>query len=537
MTALSTTTLTLTMPRLGETMEEGVIVGWLVEPGQQFRRGDAILELETDKTVVEYPALGDGRLDGTLVSAGDRVPVGAPIARVAVLSAGDWAAALPGGAETEASPKTANTTKPPSILAMPRLGETMEEGVIVGWLVGEGESYARGASILEIETDKTVAEVPALSDGRLLRILAQPGERIAVGTPIAEVEGEVEEEAATAPATKATAVPGAVPAAAAPVDSGADTPAPERRSDGRLRATPTARRMARQRGVALETLHGSGRRGRIERVDVERAAGSNGPAPADLRWLDTPAGRLAYAQAGSSGPVHLLVHGFAGDRTAWANLASGLARAGRRAVMPDLPGHGATAIEAADVDGLAAAVTALAESLPGPLVLVGHSLGAAAAVHAARRLGDRVARLVLLTPAGCGPKIGAEFVHGMAAAETTGEVSHLLRLLGPRGGQLSDAALAAVAREMGRGRLRTLARALATPDGRQRIDLLRPLAELAERIPVRAVFGLDDRIVSATDALNLPPRVAAHFLPTGHMPQWDAPREVAALIDEETPHG
>lgn len=140
-------------------------------------------------------------------------------------------------------------------------------------------------------------------------------------------------------------------------------------------------------------------------------------------------------------------------------------------------------------------------------------------------------------PAGCGPRIGAEFVHGMAAAETTGEVSHLLRLLGPRGGQLSDAALAAMAREMGRGCLRTLATALATADGRQRIDLLRPLADLAERIPVRAVFGLDDRIVSATDALNLPPRVAAHFLPAGHMPQWDAPREVAALIDEETQHG
>ncbi|WP_204561859.1 acetoin dehydrogenase dihydrolipoyllysine-residue acetyltransferase subunit [Azospirillum palustre] len=438
MTTASTTTLTLTMPRLGETMEEGVIVGWLVEPGQQFRRGDAILELETDKTVVEYPALGDGRLDGTLVSAGDRVPVGAPIARVAVLSAEDWAAALPDTAEAEAE---------------------------------------------------------------------------------------------AAPAAGASAAP------SPPAGATAGTPAPERSSDDRLRATPTARRLARQQGVALETLQGSGRRGRIERADVESAAGSTGPAPADLRWLDTPAGRLAYAQAGSAGPVHLLVHGFAGDRSAWANLASGLARSGKRVVMPDLPGHGATAIEATDVDGLAAAVTALAESLPGPLVLVGHSLGAAAAVHAARRLGGRVSRLVLLTPAGCGSRIGAEFVHGMAAAETTGEVSHLLRLLGPRGGQLSDAALAAMTREMARGRLRTLATALATPDGRQRIDLLRPLAELAERIPVRAVFGLDDRIVSATDALNLPPRVAAHFLPSGHMPQWDAPRDVAALIDEETQHG
>ena len=80
----------LRMPRLGETMEEGKVVGWLVAPGDSFRRGDPILEIETDKTIAEFPALGDGRLDEILASAGDTLEVGAPIARIDIGDGPDW---------------------------------------------------------------------------------------------------------------------------------------------------------------------------------------------------------------------------------------------------------------------------------------------------------------------------------------------------------------------------------------------------------------------------------------------------------------
>ncbi|MEI4488731.1 alpha/beta fold hydrolase [Frigidibacter sp. MR17.14] len=508
--------LTLTMPRLGETMEEGVIVDWMVAPGQSFKRGEPILELETDKTVVEFPALGDGVLDELLAGPGDRIPVGRPIARARVTNEADWASDDEPGAAPEADAPAA-AAPAVALLRMPRLGETMEEGVIVQWLVAEGADYARGAAILEIETDKTVAEVPALYEGRLLRILAQPGERLPVGAPIAEVEGQV--EAFDAPeATAPVSAPVAAPPAAAP----------SRSAGGLLRATPLARRLARRNGVSLDSVTGTGRRGRIERADVERAG--TAPAPADLAFLDLPGGRLAYTVAGSGGQAHLLIHGFAGDRSAWAQMTNAIARAGHTAIVPDLPGHGATTLEARDTETAVAAVVALAGTLGGPLTLVGHSLGAAVAVRAAERLGAKVARLVLLTPAGCGPRIGADFVHGMAGASTPGEVAHLLRLLGPKADGLSEAALGAMAKDMGRGRLRALAQALATPEGRQKIDILRPLAALAETIPVAALFGTEDRVVAAADAMNLPVRVAAHFLPAGHMPQWDAPREVTDLI-------
>jgi hypothetical protein len=72
----------LTLPRLGETMEEGRVTGWMVAPGAQFRRGDTLLEVETDKTVVEVPALRDGTLGEILAAVGDMVRVGAPLARL-----------------------------------------------------------------------------------------------------------------------------------------------------------------------------------------------------------------------------------------------------------------------------------------------------------------------------------------------------------------------------------------------------------------------------------------------------------------------
>ena len=87
----------LRMPRMGETMEEGKLLAWLVEPGQPFKRGDPLLEVETDKTVVEFPALGDGILVDALVELGVMGDVGAPIAPIDVGDGPDWS----GGDEAE----------------------------------------------------------------------------------------------------------------------------------------------------------------------------------------------------------------------------------------------------------------------------------------------------------------------------------------------------------------------------------------------------------------------------------------------------
>ena len=144
-------------------------------------------------------------------------------------------------------------------LPLPRLGETMEEGRIVTWLKQPGDTFKRGEILLEVETDKTVVEVPALQDGVMVRHLAAEADMIPVSAPIARIE-----------------VAGAAAAPAAPKQAAAPTPTASRPTphvarltgSGDLRASPRARRLARDRGVDLAALTGSGRNGRISGDDV-----------------------------------------------------------------------------------------------------------------------------------------------------------------------------------------------------------------------------------------------------------------------------
>lgn len=509
----------LTMPRLGETMEEGRIVGWLIRPGQPFKRGEAILEIETDKTVAELPALADGILAETLVAPGDVVSVGAPIARLE-------------GRAPEASPVADGPVV--RTLAMPRLGETMDEGKVVGWLVEAGARFKRGDAILEIETDKTVAEYPALFDGRLVEILVEPGTTLDVGAPLARVEvsaasAKLEGFVADGPDRMDVAeevVPASDPQTAAePAAPRGDVP--RTRSDGPLRATPIARRLAARRGLDLAALSGTGRRGRIELRDVEAQA------PGGTRVAST-GGTIAFdrlpARASQRGRA-LLLHGFAGDRTTFSGLAAALSRSGFETLALDLPGHGETAAEAAGVADLSAPLGAFLRSQDfAPTEIVAHSLGSLAAVALAESL-PGLRRLTLLAPAGLGLEIDTEFVSAMAARPSHGALRHLLRRLTAQPATLSDAAVAALAASLGRGRLGGLATDAFGPGG-QRADIVEPLARLSQRVDVRVVFGLEDRIVPWTQVAALPAAVAIHLVAgAGHMPHWDRPAEVAALFE------
>ncbi|MDX6646365.1 MAG: hypothetical protein QOK40_2092, partial [Miltoncostaeaceae bacterium] len=196
---------------------------------------------------------------------------------------------------------------------MPKLSDTMEEGTILRWLRGEGEEVARGEDLVEIETDKATMTVQAPEAGRLA-IVAQEGDTLPIGDPIAVIGDDAGAPAAPAPAPPAAAAPDDGPAederteipvgsdgtaptigmelsasegypgaedeeeeAAAPAPP--PPPPPERSGDGadaadrdRVRASPLARRRARELGVELETVRGTGPGGRIVRADVDAAA-------------------------------------------------------------------------------------------------------------------------------------------------------------------------------------------------------------------------------------------------------------------------
>ena len=178
---------------------------------------------------------------------------------------------------------------------LPALSPTMTEGKIVKWLKKEGDSISSGEAIAEVETDKSNLEVEAFDDGVLLKILVPEGETGKVGAPIAVIGQKGEKVEASAAPAKPAAAPAPAPAAPTPAARPAPKPAPAgpaqvvpiRRAEeapapsednGRLRASPLAKRMAREEGLDLAGVQGSGPSGRIVKRDVEAAISQAGPA-------------------------------------------------------------------------------------------------------------------------------------------------------------------------------------------------------------------------------------------------------------------
>lgn len=180
----------------------------------------------------------------------------------------------------------------PTPILMPALSPTMEEGTLAKWLVKEGDTVEAGDVIAEIETDKATMEVEAVDEGTIGKILVAEGtENVAVNNPIAYLleEGESADDipAATSngsgqPAPKAEAAAGPAPAPAntdAPAPARA-TAAPAASADGRIKASPLARRVAAEQGIDIATISGSGPHGRIVKRDIEHAAKNPQPAAA-----------------------------------------------------------------------------------------------------------------------------------------------------------------------------------------------------------------------------------------------------------------
>ena len=195
-------------------------------------------------------------------------------------------------------------------VTMPRLSDSMEEGTVLKWLVEEGGEVKRGEPLVEIETDKANMTYEADTDGTLIEIVAQEGDTLAIGEVIARIgepseAGEKPAEAGEGrapkrkrPATRPSrssasrcgaAAEGEAKAVAGAGDGGGETQAgtatkeraPSNGDGGRVKASPVARRMARELGVELARLEGSGPGGRIVKADVQAAAESGAAAPGD----------------------------------------------------------------------------------------------------------------------------------------------------------------------------------------------------------------------------------------------------------------
>ncbi len=276
------------MPSLSPTMKEGKIVKWLKKVGDKVSSGEAIAEVETDKSNLEIEAYDDGVLLQIAVPDGGMAQVGAPIAYVGAKgekveggkpSAPAPAAPAPAPAPAPAAAPAAGGEGIPVL--MPSLSPTMTEGKILAWRKKVGDKVSSGEIIAEIETDKSNLEIESYEDGTLAKIVVGENQMAKVGAPIAFIAGKGGKAAAAAPAAapqaQAPKAPTAAPAAA-PAAPRAEAPKAAAPAGGRVRASPLAKRMAKERGLDLASLHGSGPLGRVVKKDIETALAQGVPA-------------------------------------------------------------------------------------------------------------------------------------------------------------------------------------------------------------------------------------------------------------------
>ena len=277
------------MPRLSDTMTEGVIAVWHKEVGDTVKKGDVLAEIETDKATMELESYQNGVLLHVGTGNGGKLQVDDLLAILGtvgedisgLLGKPTEAAATPAPAAVEIEAPTATPSVDVSaleeVVLMPRLSDTMTEGVIASWQKNVGDTVKKGEVLAEIETDKATMELESYKNGKLLYQGAKVGEKIQVndllciigddGFDVAETVAALKNPgaAAAAPvlATKEEAKPAATVASPAPDAQPAVV------NEGRIFASPLAKKVAAEKGIDLKYVQGSGDNGRIVKEDID----------------------------------------------------------------------------------------------------------------------------------------------------------------------------------------------------------------------------------------------------------------------------
>lgn len=423
----------------------------------------------------------------------------------------------------------------PTPVLYPKVSLEMQTGKIARWLVEDGASVTAGQVIFEIDNDKAAVEVEAPVAGTL-RHLAKEGAEVEVGAEVARIAtaGEAEPAAGT-PASQAAAQPAiSPPAVAAPAKEVVGAALPPLRS--RLpNPTPLARRIAREKGIDLTGLAGTGPRGRVQKSDVlgQLAAIAARPGPSVPASPDA-ALHAIWLRRGEGVPV-VLLHGFGADLNNWRGLL-----AGTRAEFPllalDLPAHGnSPRAVPGDIDALCAQVEAtLASQVRGPVVLAGHSFGGAVATRLAARGRVDPRGLCLFAPAGLGPQIDGAFIDGFLRARSEASLRPWLEHLVQDPAVISPAFVKAVVAQRQDQALTAAMTAFADrffQDGTQVVSVTSDLARL--RLPLRVIFGKQDRVLPFAATRDLPAGVGLHALTQcGHLPHLEHPDLSLRLLTE-----
>ncbi|MEZ6015148.1 MAG: 2-oxo acid dehydrogenase subunit E2 [Planctomycetota bacterium] len=306
------------LPDIGEGIAEGEIVQWLVAEGADVEEHQPIVEVMTDKATVEVPAPAKGRVTKLLANAGDTVPVGSVIFHLDNSGGSAAPAAAPASAQAAATPAAAPAGGGGQLIEfkLPDIGEGIAEGEIVQWLVAEGAAVKEHDPVVEVMTDKATVEVPSPAAGTVVKQLAAAGATVPVGSVIFHLQTGAGAAAPAAASHAAPAAAQAAPAAAAAAASAGSTPARTSHADGKVLAVPSARRAARELGVDLTAVSGSGRNGVVRRADVEAAAASGASAAPAATAGTTARGPVSAPPASIAAPPAAAVAPLAGKKAA-----------------------------------------------------------------------------------------------------------------------------------------------------------------------------------------------------------------------------
>lgn len=299
------------MPKMSDTMTEGVVAKWHKKVGDTVKSGELMAEIETDKATMDYESFNTGTVlylgvqEGQAVKIDDVLAiVGKPGEDYSALLSGASNAASSGGGQASApapaaAPKEAaapaakidTSSIKAEIVRMPKMSDTMTDGVIAAWHKKVGDSVKSGELLAEVETDKATMEYESYNTGTLLYIGADAGKAVPVNGVLAiigekgadwETLLKAEQSGASGGAAPAAA-PAAEQKAAAPAAPAAEAVSADHGSNGRIKASPLAKKMAKDKGYDIAKIQGSGDHGRITRRDVEEYKPAAAPASAPAK--------------------------------------------------------------------------------------------------------------------------------------------------------------------------------------------------------------------------------------------------------------
>ncbi|MFC6999270.1 pyruvate dehydrogenase complex dihydrolipoamide acetyltransferase [Rufibacter roseus] len=337
------------MPKMSDTMTEGVIASWLKKVGDSVKSGDILAEVETDKATMELESYEDGTLLYIGPKDGESVPVDGVLAIIGKQGediSGLLAEANGGSApakteepkqaeapKAEAKQEAAPAASAPAanvnaeVVRMPKMSDTMQEGTIVAWHKRVGDKVKSGDLLAEVETDKATMELESYEDGTLLYIGVEAGNAVEVDGILAIIGEEgadyksllnggggapntvtgSQEEVSRAENHKTDAQTqsgdGVNQAANAPVPGQGTSASSGTGNGGRILASPLAKKIAQEKGINLSDVKGSGENGRIVQRDVESFTPSAAAPKAQPQAASAAAPVAAPGEAYTEVPV------------------------------------------------------------------------------------------------------------------------------------------------------------------------------------------------------------------------------------------